>query len=94
MHAIIRHYGSGITAENRPDAGCTSIPRSTVLAHPGSINLLLNCMLLAATERSVTGDPITANYHFMAGFGNSIHAIKLSSNPRQASGDDWRWWGH
>ncbi|MFV3653639.1 DUF5631 domain-containing protein [Mycobacterium tuberculosis] len=26
--------------------------------------LLLNCMLLAATERSVTGDPIAANYHF------------------------------
>ncbi len=30
----------------------------------GSDPLLLNCMLLAATERSVTGDPIAANYHF------------------------------
>lgn len=25
---------------------------------------LLNCMLLAATEGSITGDPISANYHF------------------------------
>ncbi|EUA08047.1 hypothetical protein I546_5006 [Mycobacterium kansasii 732] len=26
--------------------------------------LLLNCMLLAATESGVTGDPVSANYHF------------------------------
>ena len=26
--------------------------------------LLLNCLLLAATESSVAGDPISANYHF------------------------------
>lgn len=32
---------------------------------------LLNCMLLAATEGSVIGDQITANYHF-AWFQNSI----------------------
>lgn len=40
--------------------------RSQVLAQYPKIDtaLLLNCMLLAATEAFVVGDPVSANYHF------------------------------
>jgi len=41
--------------------------RHQLLAQYPAVNsaLLLNCLLLAATEAIVTGDPISANYHFV-----------------------------
>lgn len=40
--------------------------RYQVLTHYPEVEpaLLLNCLLLAATESSVVGDPVSANYHF------------------------------
>lgn len=67
VHAMATAAGNGAAAE---EVDLLRVHVDTALHHvlaqyprvdPA---LLLNCMLLAATERSVTGDPIAANYHF------------------------------
>ena len=43
---------------------------------------LLNCMLLAATEGRVSGDPITANYHFA--WFQKLNATRIDENAETA----------
>lgn len=83
VHAMATAAGNGAAAE---EVDLLRVHVDTALHHvlaqyprvdPA---LLLNCMLLAATERSVTGDPIAANYHF-AWFRETRFTPIAFSNP-------------
>ena len=69
VHKLAKDAAAGGIVEQEVDVLRVHLDtaRYRLLAQYPDINptLLLNCLLLATTERIVSGDPISANYHFV-----------------------------